>query len=293
MTSTVERAGQATLTFHPGDCVLGMEQELPAGSVDLVVTSPPYNLGIAYGRYEDTLPRAEYLRWIGEWAAAVRRVLSPRGSLFLNVGGKPSDPWIPFDVAAALRGTMHLQNTFHWVKSIAIDRDSVGKGSDLGADLVVGHFKPIQSERFVNDCHEYIFHFTPTGETPLDRLAIGVPYQDKSNVTRWKGGAGDRRCRGNAWFLPYETITRRDRDRPHPASFPPALPERCIRLHGLGRTRLVLDPFSGIGNTALACARLGVDFVGFEIDPDYQQEAIRRVREEQAGPRQGRLPSSD
>jgi len=291
MTATVEQAGKATLTFHTGDCVAGMEEQLAAGSVDLVVTSPPYNLGIAYGRYQDTLPRAEYLAWIGRWAAAVRRVLAPRGSLFLNVGGKPSDPWIPFDVAGAVRGSLQLQNTLHWVKSIAIDRDSVGKGSDPGADLVVGHFKPIQSERFVNDCHEYIFHFTPAGETPLDRLGIGVPYQDKSNVTRWKAAASDRRCRGNAWFLPYETITRRDRDRPHPASFPAALPERCIRLHGLERTRLVLDPFSGIGNTALACARLGVDFVGYEIDPEYQQEAIRRVREELAGPRQGRLPS--
>jgi site-specific DNA-methyltransferase (adenine-specific) len=289
MISTVERTGESILTFHTGDCIAGMEDMLRPGSVDVVVTSPPYNLGTAYGRYEDTLPRAEYLAWMARWAAAVRRVLSPRGSLFLNVGGKPSDPWIPLDVANAVRGSLQLQNTFHWVKSIAIDRVAVGKGSDPGADVVVGHFKPIQSERFVNDCHEYIFHFTPAGDTPLARLAIGVPYQDKSNVTRWKAAASDRRCRGNAWFLPYETITRRDRDRPHPASFPAALPERCLRLHGLERARLVLDPFSGIGNTALACARLGVDFVGFEIDPEYQQEAIRRVREAQAGPRQRKL----
>ena len=56
--------------------------------------------------------------------------------------------------------TSKLQNTIHWVKSIAIDREAGG-----GADLAVGHYKPINSDRFVNDCHEFIFHFTPTGRT--------------------------------------------------------------------------------------------------------------------------------
>ena len=86
------------------------------------------------------------------------------------------------------------------------------------------------------------------------------------------------RCRGNTWFIPYETIQSRDKDRPHPATFPPKLPEMCLRLHGLGRTRLVVDPFLGLGATAVACARLGVDFVGIEIDPHYLGEAIARTR---------------
>jgi len=49
----------------------------------VVVTSPPYNLGIAYGEYDDAGPRAEYLRWMGEWADAVRAVMAEKGSLFL------------------------------------------------------------------------------------------------------------------------------------------------------------------------------------------------------------------
>ena len=70
-----------------------------------------------------------------------------------------------------------------------------------------GHFKPINSPRFLNDCHEYIFHFTPRGRTIIDRLALGVPYADKSNIARWSHTRGrDRRCRGNTWFIPYETI---------------------------------------------------------------------------------------
>jgi site-specific DNA-methyltransferase (adenine-specific) len=281
MERTLLRAGPACLTLHLGDCLEGMARLVP-GSVDVVVTSPPYNIGIRYGAYDDSRPQEEYLDWLRRWGIALRRVLAEAGSLFLVVGGKPSDPWIPFEVARAVGKSLVLQNTIHWVKSIAIDREAMGKGSDRGEDVVVGHYKPIQSQRFLNDCHEYVFHFTPYGQTPLDRLAIGVPYKDKSNVARWKSAGDDVRCRGNTWFLPYETIQSRDRERPHPASFPVGLPERCLRLHGLERCRLAMDPFSGIGNTALACLRLGIDFVGFEIDEAYHRVALDRIRDETA-----------
>jgi site-specific DNA-methyltransferase (adenine-specific) len=274
----MSRLGSAHIEIHEVDCVEGMETQLQPRSVDVVVTSPPYNLGIAYSRHDDTAPREEYLAWCDRWARGVERVLAERGSFFLNVGGKPTDPWVPFDVLGVMRRHFALQNVFHWVKSIAIMRAEVGNYPGLEADLVVGHYKPINSPRFVNDCHEYIFHLTHSGDVPLDRLAVGVPYRDKSNVTRWKGGGSDLHCRGNTWFLPYPTIMRRDRDRPHPASFPPALPERCIRLHGMERTRLVLDPFMGLGSTAVACAQLGVSCVGFEIDPEYRREAESRLQ---------------
>ena len=106
-----------------------------------------------------------------------------------------------------------------------------------------------------------------------------MKYQDASNVSRWRGAANNLRCRGNTWFIPYETIQSRDRDRPHPASFPPKVPEQCLRLHGLDRAGTVLDPFMGLGNTAIAAARLGLDFVGIELDPYYLDEAVKRVRE--------------
>ena len=69
-----------------GDCVQGMSR-LPADSVDVVVTSPPYNLGIKYGKYDDHQVRDEYLKWSLEWAGQVQRVLKDKGSFFLNVGG--------------------------------------------------------------------------------------------------------------------------------------------------------------------------------------------------------------
>ena len=210
--------------------------------------------------------------------AAAARTLAPDGSLFLNVGAKPTDPWTALDIAQAARPHLALQNTLHWIKSVAIDRDAAGTAAGLDRDLALGHYKPINSPRFVNDCHEFIFHFSPSGRTPLDRLAVGVAYQDQSNVTRWQAASGGRRCRGNAWFLPYDTIQNRDKDRPHPATFPVRLPDFCLRLHGLARLGVVADPFLGLGSTAVACALLGVDFVGIELDREYLDEAIERAR---------------
>jgi site-specific DNA-methyltransferase (adenine-specific) len=278
-----------TARLYHGDCVAVLK-EIPAHSVDVVVTSPPYNIGVRYSRYDDTLSPAGYLEWTNTWIAAAARVLRPDGSLFLNVGTRPSDPWTALDVAQAARPHLRLQNIIHWIKSVAIERSLTGAGAGLDRDLAVGHYKPINSDRFLNDCHEFIFHFTPGGDTPLDRLALGVPYQDQSNVTRWRAASQGVRCRGNTWFIPYETIQRRDRDRPHPATFPIRLPEQCLRLHGLSRIETVLDPFLGLGSSGVACARLGIDFIGVELDEAYLEESAVRIREAVA-PAARTLPS--
>jgi site-specific DNA-methyltransferase (adenine-specific) len=258
------------------DCLEGMKARLADGSVDAVVTSPPYNLDKSYGAYDDDLPPAEYFAWIERVGVEIKRVLSDGGSFFLNVGGTPQNPWLAWDVAQRLRPHFVLQNQIHWVKSIAIPKESVGHYPGITRDVAVGHYQPINSRRYLHACHEYIFHFTKTGEVPLDRLAVGVPYQDKSNIGRW-GAGGDKRCRGNTWFIPYKTILNRDRDRPHPATFPVELAEMCLRLHGVEKIRLALDPFVGIGSAAVAAHRCGVPFMGFDVDPRYIAQAGRAV----------------
>src|SRR3954468_21867442 len=129
------RAG-VTSRFYLADCVEVFKQ-LPAHSVDVIVTSPPYNLGIRYSTYQDTLTRSDYLQWTGEWVAAAARALKPEGSLFLNVGTRPSDPWTALDVAQAVRPHLQLQNIIHWVKSVAIDRGAAGAAAGLTRDLAV------------------------------------------------------------------------------------------------------------------------------------------------------------
>lgn len=272
------------------DCLEGLPRRIGPSRADVVVTSPPYNRGMAYGRYNDRRPRAEYLAWIGRLADAVRDALSPNGSFFLNVGGSPTDPWLPLDVAQEIRQRLVLQNVIHWVKSIAIERALAGRTPHLTGDIAVGHYKPVPSPRFLHGAQEYVFHFTHRGDVLLDRLAVGVPYQDKSNVARWRGAGRDLRCRGNTWFLPYATIRRRAMDRPHPATFPPELPERCYRLHGLRRIRLAVDPFVGLGASAVAAARLGLPFIGFDVDEEYLATAKRRVEAALATPKSPAAP---
>jgi len=255
------------------DCVVGMTK-LADKHVDLVVTSPPYNLGVRYSQYSDRQDRQSYLLWGSEWAAEIRRILKPGGSFFLNIGAVPSNPMLPHEIALELRNKFVLQNTIHWVKSITVE-DRQGEPHSHG------HFKPISSKRFLNDCHEYIFHFTISGQVEIDRLALGVPYQDKSNIARWSHtGGADLRCRGNTWFVPYETIQQRQKERPHPATFPVQLVENCIKLQGVSRVHTMFDPFLGIGNSAIAAQRCGIpQFIGFEIDENYLAEAKRRISE--------------
>lgn len=262
-----------------GDC-LALLGQLPEGSVDMVMTSPPYNIGVTYSIYDDNRPRAEYLAWLGKIALVLARVLAEDGSLFLNVGNASSDPWLATDAVGVFREWFRPPNQIVWAKSLSIGKDTFG------------HFKPLRSSRFLNPTHEAIRHFTETGAVPIDRLAVGVPFADKSNIARF-GHAQDRRCAGNVWFIPYETVRAKAQKFHHPAGFPVALAERCIRLHGSAGATM-LDPFLGVGSTLGAAERLGCRGIGFEIDRRYAEVAVARLRGALAAPHDrhgGQTPS--
>src|SRR5207248_10052605 len=84
------------------DCVRGMAK-LPAASIDLVVTSPPYNLGIRYSEFSDRADRTGYLRWCQPWAAVITRLLKPDDSYFLNVAPPPANLMFPHVLVQVLR----------------------------------------------------------------------------------------------------------------------------------------------------------------------------------------------
>lgn len=233
------------------ECVTAMAAMDPS-SVDVVVTSPPYNLCIDYGSYSDNLPYETYLSWFEEIMVNIKRVLKDNGSLFLNVGSSCKQPWISTDVASQARKHLTLQNHITWVKSVSI------------GERTHGHFKPINSKRFLNNTHEDIWHFTKQGTTPLNRLAIGVPYTHAPNITRFSGD--NIRCTGNTWHIPYKTIHSQNL---HPAGFPIQLPTNCILLHGTDKISLILDPFCGTGTTLLAAQKLNLNALGFDIDQTY------------------------
>lgn len=247
-----------------GDCLAAMAK-MKGCSIDVTVTSPPYNIALGYNSYEDDRSEEEYLAWMERVAASVKRVLKDDGSFFLNISGSNRKPWLPFLIAARLRGLFALQNHFVWVKSITVDNRSTG------------HFKPISGRRFTHHNHEHVFHFTKTGNVPLDRLSIGVPFADKSNIARF-GHKLDLRCRGNTWFIPYQTVNSRRQKFAHPATFPLELPLWCINLHGRSDAT-VLDPFLGTGSTLVAAQYAGCAGTGIELDGAYAATAVERVRE--------------
>lgn len=245
---------------------LGVMRRMAAESVDVVVTSPPYNLGLSYRSYRDALSEDAYLDWMERIGAQVARVMRPGASFFLNIAGSSAEPWLPFELMVRLRQLFVLQNHITWIKSVAI------------GDVTHGHFKPVNSSRYVNRNHEHVFHLTLKGDVKLQRLAAGVPFTDKSNIAR-RGHEQDRRCRGDTWFIPYETVRTREQKFHHPATFPVALPLACLTLHGVSSESVVLDPFMGTGTTLLAAEAVGARGIGIESDTSYVAIARERLRE--------------
>ena len=237
----VPEARQRLLT---GDC-LALIPALEAGSVDVVVTSPPYNLDLGYSAYQDRLPEQDYLDFLFAVSTALRRVLKPDGSIFLNVSGSSSRPWLPFELIVRLRPLFVLQNHIAWIKAIALPKDAVG------------HYKPVGGGRFLNHAHEHIFHLTLTGTVKLDRLAIGVPFKDKSNIAR-RGHARDAALsRQHLVHSVSDTVQQPGAEIPPPRH----LSRSICRAGASGCTASpappVLDPFAGTGTTLVAAQPRG------------------------------------
>jgi site-specific DNA-methyltransferase (adenine-specific) len=259
----ITQIGQQTIIC--GNC-LDVMADWTFGPVDIVVTSPPYNLNLAYGVYDDAKTEEDYINWLADVALSIKKILKPDGSFFLNISGSNSRPYIPFLAMIKLRDAgFHLQNHITWIKSIGI-----GSGS-------TGHFKPVSGRRFMHHNHEHIFHLTLSNEVELDRLAIGIPFQDKSNIAR-RGHPRDLRCRGNTWFIPYPTVKTKAQKYWHPATFPVELPLWCVYLHGR-QPAIVLDPFLGTGSTLVASHFAGAKGIGIDIDSTYIETARKRITE--------------
>lgn len=254
--------------FYLGDCLEGMKN-LSKESVDAVVTSPPYNLDIKYSKYKDKKPRDQYLGWIADVFLECKRVLKDDGHLFINVGYSNLDATIGLEVMSAIKNAYFLQNNIVWVKSIHVN----GKTS--------GHFKPINSRRYLCPTWEHLFHFTKDGNVAIDRLSIGVEYEYyKENLRHSKSLKGvlkqNKRDKGNCWFIPYETRQTKEERGNHPATYPVKLVEDCLKMTGYNNG-VVLDPFMGTGTTAVAAKNLGWNYIGYDIDPEYVKFSQERV----------------
>ena len=262
--------------FILGDCLEELKS-IDDKSISVVITSPPYNIGLKYHKYKDKKPREQYLEWIYDIFVELKRVLKDDGHIFLNIGYTNKDPWISMEVAMKLKSLFVMQNKIVWVKSISIGEDK---------DDTHGHFKPINSDRYINVTNEDLYHFTKTDNVKINRKAVGVPYKWKCNLKNRKTGEikEDKRCKGNTWFIPYDTINSKEEKGYHPATFPEGLVEHCIKISDV-KTGTILDPFIGSGTTVRVAKKMtdnsedyDLSGIGIDIDEKYIKFCEERIK---------------
>ncbi len=221
--------------------------EVASSSVKMCVTSPPYFRKKSYETQYSTYE--QYMSYLNEVWVEVRRVLKDSGLLFVNIGDSFDNQFKSHEVAKSITDLgFKLVQTVIWTK---------------------GHYTPVQGNKHLNHLFEYIFVFAKSDNHSLDRLAIGVPYKDKSNIGRWKVAKKDLRCRGDVWHINYETVQNHS-EKLHDAIFPVELPKMCMKLAGMKNSEIALDPFLGSGSTIAAANELGLKSIGYEINPEYE-----------------------
>lgn len=221
---------------------LALLKTLPDDSVSLTITSPPY-------KDEDGYLDIDF----GNLYSELYRVHKPKSLFFLNFGHLADFKERPFlNLFEAIKAGWKLNDTITWVKT---------------------QYSPIQGKKRVNNLTEFVFLLYKGSMPDLDRLSVGVPYADKTNIGRYSDR--DLKCGGNCWVVPYETITNK-KDKLHNDRFPLELPKKCIKLAGL-KEGLVLDIFAGSGTTLLAASQLGLDSLGCDKNPKYREVFENRI----------------
>lgn len=227
---------------------------LPGGTVHLVVTSPPYNVGIDYGEdIDDDLPPERYEEFTRAWISEMHRVLVPGGRLAVVIGNINRKPYTRLDaLVARIAGDTGFfdRGTIIWYKGDPAARSLTSWGSYKDCTNPV-----------LRDAHEYILVFsrsTPTldasGFPPAD--ITGSEFQEAS-ISVWK-------------------INPRRVLKWHPVPFPEEIPLRLVLFYTRpGMT--VLDPFCGSGTTVIAATKLQRKAVGFDLNPLFVRKARKRL----------------
>jgi site-specific DNA-methyltransferase (adenine-specific) len=226
---------------------------LDDATVDLVVTSPPYNLDVSYNGYQDAIPYETYLEWVGQWAGALWRVSRSGGRACINVpldsnkGGKHAvyADYVRIFVAAG----WSYQTTIIWNEQNISRRTAWGSWLSPSAPFVTAPVEMVPVF-FKNSWRR------PRGDRQSDLT--------RDEFLAWTLGM---------WQFPGEN----PRKVGHPAPFPTELPRRLIKLYSYVDD-VVLDPFLGSGTTALMAKILKRQCIGIDVDPTYCHAAAERCR---------------
>jgi DNA modification methylase len=241
-----------------------------AGQIHCVCTSPPYNADVPYLGYRDRLSDVQYMDLAMDFAKTMDHCCAAGAPVFVNLA-----PVMARDPLQTLRWLQEvcreiwdIHNWITWLKS--------GTTPDgQGGEVSWGHFTPITSDNRLHSTWEWVVQLRRKAENPrpINRLAVGTPYADESNVKRFgKEGRANLRCRGNTWSIPYRTKPNKQKNA-HPAQFPEDLVDNCLALADLSPEQIVLDPFAGSCRAAEPCFRRGLRFLGVELCPVYAEQS--------------------
>jgi site-specific DNA-methyltransferase (adenine-specific) len=221
---------------------------LDENSVDLIVTSPPYNLSIGYADNTDKLDYNDYLNWATDWIYESKRVLKPDGRICINVPLETNltgKRFIESDYINILENSRMLR-----MANITWDKRNVTRRTAWGSWL-----SPVFP--CVNNPLECILVYAKETKRHLgDKENIDITREEFITYTMgvWEMNPAKKSKVG------------------HPAPFPEELPYRCMKLFSY-RNDLVLDPFMGSGTTAVVAKRLGRRYLGFDISQKYVEMA--------------------
>ncbi|WP_258189978.1 DNA-methyltransferase [Candidatus Hakubella thermalkaliphila] len=245
------------------------------GSVTVIVTSPPYNVGKNYGCHNDLVNLNSYLKFLGKVWTECKRVLRPGGRICINIAGVNRKPYLP----------LHSHIALQLVDLGFLRRGEIiwDKGASVGTSTAWGSWRS-PANPTLHDVHEYILVFS---KDALGLKGNGRP----SDITTGEFTEFTR----SIWR--FRTVSGKNVG--HPAPFPEELPYRLIRLYSFAGD-VVLDPFVGSGTTCVVVDRLNRRWIGIDIDPQYVKLAKERIRQSRKvspfvsskKPKTGRPPSA-
>jgi modification methylase len=225
--------------------------ELPDNSVHLMVTSPPYNVGKDYDR-DITLD--EYLDFLNRVWRETYRVLVPGGRACINIANLGRKPYIPlnsFIIQGLLDAGFLMRGEIIW-----------NKGASASPSTAWGSWRS-PANPTLRDVHEYILVFS---KMSFSRKNSGK----KATISRDEF----LELTKSVWTFPAVSA----RSVGHPAPFPLELPHRLIELYTFAGD-IILDPFMGSGQTALAALQGDRHYLGYELEADYVRLAEKRIKQ--------------
>lgn len=227
-------------------------ESFPDNSVDIVLTSPPYNFDMDYGEYGDEMPYEEYLKTINGIFSECHRVLKDGGRMIINIA-----PSFPRQQPNHHQITNHLVNEgMIWMGEIIWMKNNFAGGTAWGS------WKSPSAPTLCRP-YEFICLFGKGSvKHPGDK--------DKIDVTRDEFLS----YRNAHWVIQAETQMRKKYG--HPAMFPEELVYRCLKLFSY-QDDIVLDPFNGAGTTCAVSKDLKRRYIGIDLDETYCKVAQERV----------------